>query len=748
MRTLLIAAAFIANTATAAVPFLQATSPEQPVSPRVFGPPAGSQLTLGVATNGQIAFAVWEDLRRGRDDLYGSRIGPDGTVLDPLGILIAPSVEKGSVLWNGTAFVVISQVVSSTSFSFVTPEGVIADRKTMQIDNEFVATLGSGADARFLFVAPSWSCTPGCGDRATILDSQANVVKANVQLPTRPGSYLLAAAGRGSDILLLRTADNFRHIFADRIDRDGKFLGSADTLLQYSLIGIDLALAGGTDEYLAVSRGATRQQGYLAHLDANGTVKSVRNFTPYDSSLRVSGPGIPAVFFDGERYQISWTSEADGLAHTWLASEPAGNDSGVLPLTPIFSWTGTGYRTVITKIGATPIVITDAYRTGVSTSTDPIVSAMGKNTVISSTASSKEAPQVVSSANAYAVLWSEYGPDGSSHLYLRRYSLAGAAIDAAPIEVGNDPTGHGITACIAASGETYVIAWASSVSGDGSNYVLRRFSATTSTWLDPQPVPLATAEELVLAANGDGALAFYTQGDQRALRTRAIATDSGAPLRSGETTPNNGVANELSIAGNGHDYLIAWNDGGCFFYSCDTPIPTRIVALRLRADGSAISQSPIVLDDTGTLPAPDWPSVVWSGNTYVVSWGHDSSLFAAHVSSSGLADAARQIVPRPQSLTFQRPRLVASGNELLLLFTEGNGLDVTMSAIGINSEGLAPTGESALLNDNQRYDDAFSTAAVPGGLVIAYDRIDPAAANVSRVFTRTFAGIKRRRATR
>src|SRR3977135_4101241 len=99
MRPLLLALALIAQSAAAAT-FPPAAVPEQPVAGRAFGPAAGNQQTLAIATDGTTGFVVWLDQRRGTSDLYGSRIDANGVSLDPLGILIAPGATGGTVIWS------------------------------------------------------------------------------------------------------------------------------------------------------------------------------------------------------------------------------------------------------------------------------------------------------------------------------------------------------------------------------------------------------------------------------------------------------------------------------------------------------------------------------------------------------------------------------------------------------------------------------------------------------------------------
>jgi hypothetical protein len=340
-------------------------------------------------------------------------------------------------------------------------------------------------------------------------------------------------------------------------------------------------------------------------------------------------------------------------------------------------------------------------------------------------------------------MWNEFGPDGSSHLYLRQFPPASSD---APIEVASDPSGHAIKAKIAASGDTYVMAFATSSALSGDNYALRRFSATNG-WLDAEPVPLANAKDLVLGANSDGALAVYTVACylERCLRARTISRDPGAPLLSSEAVPANIRAYQLSIASNGRDYLIAFNDNACAPPWCNNYQSSNIVALRLGEDGRALDSRQLVLDGTNSITGPT--SIVWTGSNYAVSWARNSSIVASHVSSSGLTDAGREILPRPSMLLSQK--LVASGAGLLLLTTQQTVDGVTWtSGVAVDPQSLLATGESSLLIVDQPSNGSVSAAALPTGLALAYDRVEQAAANVARVFTRTFGTIGRHRAAR
>jgi hypothetical protein len=738
MRRLFLFLAFAAQTAAAAN-FLPAAVPEQAVSGRSFGPAAGNQQTLAIATDGNIGFVVWIDQRRGTTDLYGSRIDANGVSLDPLGILIAPGATGGTVIWSGRQFIVVSERGSEKTFSFLT-DGDTTGRKTMTLLFASVAaTMGSGSDARILFV--------GLGT-ATIVDSEANVVAENVQLAMPSSQSVAAAAAGGNEFLILHTnAGTSRELFADRIDRNGNFLGTADTGLDLNVIGPTLALAGGSDGYLLAGRGSSERELLIAHLDVHGVVTSQRTLLSFESGLRVSF--VPAeklaVLRDDDQYQVTWTtSEPTGDAHTWLVTEPAiGN--GHLERQPIFDWFGNGYGVTIGKIADHTFVVTDAFRIGVSTNIDAVTTRLGgpAHFELASTATQQTTPQVAVAGSGYAVLWNEFGPDGSAHLYLRRF----VGSSASPIvQIASNVDGHAITGRIAAARGTYVIAWTTSQNVSGtSSYVVRRMSAATGEWLDPDPVSLASAFEVALASNGDSVMATYTiECSFRCSRARGIAADTAATFRGAETIIPGTNAAELSMASNTHDFLLTWNDNPCTFL-CDASFPTRLLALRLDADGRTLDPSPIVIEQQQNSPSRN-PSAAWVANSYAVTWVGADAIRGRHVNSSGVTDAIRNVFPRPAQV--RSPFLVAHGNDLYLFFTSQTGDAISSSAVALDPQTLSATGDASLLVSDQPVNGTIAAAALPNGIAIAYERIDKGGGNVGRVFTRVYGEPSRHHAAR
>jgi hypothetical protein len=73
---------------------------------------ASSQTSVGVAASGQNALVVWRDLRNPSAEVYGTRVLPDGTVLDPAGIAITSAPDDQafpSVAYDGQSYLVVWQ---------------------------------------------------------------------------------------------------------------------------------------------------------------------------------------------------------------------------------------------------------------------------------------------------------------------------------------------------------------------------------------------------------------------------------------------------------------------------------------------------------------------------------------------------------------------------------------------------------------------------------------------------------------
>jgi hypothetical protein len=89
---------------------------------------SNAQLSPTVAFDGTNFLAVWEDFRHAANatDIFGTRIAPDGTILDPTGIAISTTptgAVKPKVSFNGTSYLVVFFTDSGLEARRVNPDG-------------------------------------------------------------------------------------------------------------------------------------------------------------------------------------------------------------------------------------------------------------------------------------------------------------------------------------------------------------------------------------------------------------------------------------------------------------------------------------------------------------------------------------------------------------------------------------------------------------------------------------------------
>jgi hypothetical protein len=734
------AAVFVACQAFAAT----VSFPEQPVSDRLFSAGAANyQTTLAIASNGQIGFAMWLDYRRGgAGEVYGSRLDANGTPLDPLGVLL-PRNATG-VVWNGSAFA----VVGGNTMTFVGADGTLLGQKSFTSFYSLLASSGSGTAVRLLFAN---------GSRGVITDGAGNVIAFEVELWPSDllGAVLRFGGGNNSGFLVFYTWLGTDY-FVSRIDANGQRLSSSDSGIAFADAPYVHAVAGDADGYLLATMGPNNTGVTAYHLGRTGVVTGTEALDFRAGLVFPQGSMPVSVTRGSQAYAVAWTTTEGPIATANVARVlPAGGAS----VRQTAQWAGSASGAFVTPVAGRDLFVFDAFRLGSATSIDPLVQSMSESLgdetpprSIATTAVTQQVPQVASSRNGYAVLWNETGPDGSVHLFLRRFSSGAVPLDAAPFELSsyaipNAIDGATIEARIAATAGTYVVAWAGVSSAASSPVFIRRLSASTGLWLDDAPVPLTTGTLGTLGSNGTTALVVYSAATSDGFwaRARSIAMDPGPPLTSIERPlPPQLRLIEPTIASNGRDYLVAFDGYHCLgIGECDVIFPYRMQGLRLGADGGPIDSALFFVDAAESYATS--PSVAWNGNRYVVAWEDRGLLKASHVSAGGVVtDAGHTITDAMGVVTSEQ--LVANGGQLFLTWTRNVSTDSAAIIMEIDPELLNPIGSPTTIAVGSH---VITGAALPGGFVAAYDRIDTPGGNVPRVFSRIILGSSvRRRASR
>ena len=487
---------------------------------------AGPQSQPFVASNGDIALAVWTD-ERISTAVYATRIDASNRPLDPFGISIERQAVALGVTWNGSHFAVaIREGVSNrAALIFVSPEGSVVGRRALPfISNELAATTDAGPGVRLLFFDDQ--------RRRVIVDGDGGVVASEVGLPAPPTGYAERSSltgNRGDELIILR----FMYSIADpmgtprtvatRIDGDGNVLSSADTnLLLYS--SSTYAVAGGDRGFLVIAADSSDQVLKIHRLDGNGvSTGSSETLQPEDHRAPWRLFGADVVRDEGS-YLLMWhISLQNGHSYVYAANVP---EEGV-PSAPrrLHDWVGITFGVAATSAGGRDLGVVSVWRLGSTTASDVFSQSFTPSLEVSSpaglsfTATVQHSLMTASGANGYLTAYVENHAEDVWRLFVRRVSPGGEPQDIEPIEVTRLDQ-YDEPSALASNGAVYLVVWQRS-----GAFVARRLSAA-GEWIDAEPFTIGHGQWIAVASNGTDAVAVWANGR---LTARRIAL-AGPPL--------------------------------------------------------------------------------------------------------------------------------------------------------------------------------------------------------------------------
>jgi hypothetical protein len=501
-------------------------SPDSPV----VAPTGQVQQQTAIAFGGGEYLVAWSDLRDSSDaDIWGTRVGSDGTVLDTLGLQIGATAgvqSRPAVTFDGTAFVVAWE-------DFQTHGGTVSNIAAAR-----VATDGTVTSLGHVTSAASSQTTPN-----------------------------LASAGTGSALLVWNTAGEVDGAVVSTS------IGSTTAIATGALVDRPSVASNPAGNYLVNFTLANHLMGQL--VTAAGALSGAQ--------ITVSAPATGAqsasdATFDGTNYDVVWKNGADAhvygsrvsTAGTVLDTRTVGATTvgGV----PINGSPAQSFSPTISCMSSGCLVVWQDQRTFATSSYDLFGQLLtlafaksGGEIAVDTATEAQQNPRLAASGTAFFAVWQDNFNLAGFQAYGMTISSAGALGTPAGIGTGNNRES---AVAIGVAGTNNGLFWRDSRGGpsifyaryDGSGTALDATGkALEQTATGAQQTPSATTDlggnTLVVWADTRGGSNNDIYGARIDLSTGTTLDASGIAI---STAANDQLV--PAVASNGSVALVVWQD--------------------------------------------------------------------------------------------------------------------------------------------------------------------------------------------
>ena len=580
-----------------------------------------------MAFSGTQYLVVWRDARLGYStDIWGARVNPDGTLVDPSGFAIAstPSDEGTPVVArNGTQWIVawtldedegVAAAVVSDS-ALVTPLGTVAGTAAVE-NNIDLAANGTSA----LLVWQSDNDVRGAVYSAGSFGA-AFPIAATAADEANPG----VASSTGDFLVAFEEGATAQDLRAQLVTAAGTLSGSAFTVS--ATTGAQIEPAGTFDgtNFVLTWKGASDVWG--ARISPTGTVLDmsaggIGGVRIFNSANLVNGL---AVACDATTCLFGWDERTDLVNNT---TDVFGQRRAVADFTAVG-----GVITInddlrhqagislAPRTGGGHIAVWDDREVGIHNISLARIDSTGTvedpaGLLVNTGAMNSHRNAVfTTSASGQLAAWSDSRAFGSD-IMARRYSATGEQLDGNPgARTVSDATYEQRATAIASSGTQYLVAWS-----DARNPTFDLFAARfldDGTNLDPAGIPISVAPNNQLApdiaSNGSVfMIAFHDQSVGGNDIAGAIVTSTGTVTRfdisrAAMTQQNPTIAWDPA----GSVFVVAWED-----QRSGTDID--IWAARVQPDGTVLDTSGVLV--SGGAGDERLPAIEAAGGQLLVVW--------------------------------------------------------------------------------------------------------------------------------
>jgi hypothetical protein len=690
--------------------------PETGVDEPIPGAGAGRQILPDLAFDGTSFLVVWSDYRSGASwDVYGARVGEDGTVLDAAAIAIttaAKDQQSPQVAFDGANFLVVwtdyrNGTVPDVYGARVSPGGTVLDANGIPIAT---GTSYQGGPA-VAFAGGShlvvWDDNRGgtydvYGARVSpagaVLDPDGIAICAAVR-----DQFTGSVASDGAAFLVAWAdyrSGTSHDIYGTRLSPAGAVLDPA---------GIAISVNASQQYFPSVTFGETSyfvvwQDGGSGPMDVYGARVTTGGAVLDPAGIRVSssiGQEVaPDVAFDGNEYLVVWydnRSSTFDIYGSRVSADGTLLDPGGLPIsTGARSDTAAAVAAGTSGFlaawqGETSMVNDGTYMSRVVDGT--VTNPGGKP--VSPAANDQRNAAVSFDGTSYLVVWEDYRA-GSADVYGARVGADGVLLDANGIAIS---TASGTQSTIAATfdGTNHLVVWSDSRSGASSSEIYGARVSPAGAVLDPAGIAIATGAPgkgaAAIASNGTVSLAVWTEWrgsgtgyDLYAARVSAagtVLTPSAIPL-STASRDQNGAA----VASDGTSFLVVWEDlrnDATYF---------DVYGARVTAAGDVLDANGFAISTAASVQSS--PAVAYGGGHYLAAWmdardGGGYDIRGARVSTAGAALDPGGIVIGAAVGEQYRPAVAHDGNDHVVVWydTRNGNADIfgaRVTAAGIVSD--------------------------------------------------------------
>ncbi|OJT22395.1 hypothetical protein BO221_21655 [Archangium sp. Cb G35] len=651
-----------------------------------------------VAFDGEQYLVVWSDARREVPNLFGARVRKDGTLLDPLGFIIAELLPESRVLiqggspavaFDGTRFIVLWQGREDSRELFATR--VTRDGRSLDPAGIPLPPILSGVG-----VTPDIACD----GRGTCL-----VVRKEFSEEDEPPP--------GED-----------EVLGGVLLRDGAVVGDAFRIGGRDSLPRNQAVAWSGREFLVVWQdqrsGGGEDDIFGARVTREGSVVDPDGFP---ISTAPGAQTAPDVAWTGSRFLVVWEDSRAGERDIFgarVTREGTVVDPDGFPI----STAPTEQTQVrIASGGGTTLVVWTDLRTGrprirgARVEGDDVLDPSGF--AVSTAFFAQDTPAVAFGGGRFLVTFAaaqDAARPGAKTVLAVRVDDDGDTLDSPALRVLRGTPAQRLPAA-AFGGGNYLVAWQDFRDDEGPHIRVTRVRPD-GTVLDKNGLRLPSAPGAagpVVASDGRDFLVVWREPGEAEGETliRAARVGGSGTLRDAtalELGTSTGLEPRLAVAFGGGRYLAVWpgSEPGSPPFS-----PQHIRGARVARDGT-------VLDPGGFLLSPfgpgeqTTPAVAFVGGRFLVVYRDSFTTFPFFINRIlGTRVTLEGIVVDPEGfLVVERsgfefsPAIASSGTQALVVWTDSTSVEVDLF-------GSRVTADATVLDP-----DGFPISTAPGNQLL------------------------------